>query len=51
MLFQQMPEVHDRGVFRYRGAQGQACKLAHGRDFVERFFHGRVAEENQFCSR
>jgi hypothetical protein len=44
MLFQQVPEVHDRGVFRYRGAQGQACKLAHGRDFVERFFHGRVAQ-------
>jgi hypothetical protein len=44
MLFQQMPEVHDRGVFRYRGAKGQACKLAHGRDFVERFFHGGVAQ-------
>jgi hypothetical protein len=44
MLFQQVLEVHDRGVFRYRGAQGQACKLAHGRDFVERFFHGRVAQ-------
>lgn len=39
MLFQQVPEVHDRGVFRYRGAQGQACKLAPGRDFVELFFH------------
>ena len=45
MLFQQVPEVHDRVVFRYRGAQRQACKLAHGRDFVERFFHGRVAQE------
>ena len=45
MFFQQVAEVHDRGVFRYRCAQGQACKLAHGRDFVERFFHGRVALE------
>ena len=44
MLFQQVPEVHDRGVFRDRRAQGQARKLAHGCDFVERFFHGRVAQ-------
>ena len=44
MLLQQVPEVHDRGVFRYRGAQVSGCKLAHGRDFVERFFHGRVAQ-------
>lgn len=44
MLFQQVPEVHDRGVFGYRRAQGQAGELAHGRDFVERFFHGRIAQ-------
>ena len=30
MLFQQVPEVHDRGVFRDRGAQGQARELAMG---------------------
>lgn len=44
MLLQQVPEVHDRSVFRDRRAQRQACELAHGRDFVERFFHGRIAQ-------
>lgn len=44
MLLQQVPEVHDRGVFGDWRAQRQACELAHGRDFVERFFHGRVAQ-------
>ena len=44
MLFQQVPEVHDHGVFKGRGAQGQARELADGRDFVERFFHGRVTQ-------
>lgn len=44
MLLQQVPEVHDRGVFGDWRAQRQECELAHGRDFVERFFHGRVAQ-------
>ncbi|MNZ50815.1 hypothetical protein D3C78_686140 [compost metagenome] len=44
MLLQQVPEVHDRGVFRDRRAQGQVRKLAHGRDFIQRFFHGRIAQ-------
>lgn len=44
VLFQQMPEVHDRSVFGARRAQGQVCELAHGGDFVERFFQGRIAQ-------
>lgn len=44
MLLQQVPEVHDRGVFRDRRAQCQTRELTHGRDFVECFFHGRIAE-------
>lgn len=44
MLLQQVPEVHDRGVFRNRRAQCQMRELTHGRDFVECFFHGRIAE-------
>jgi hypothetical protein len=44
MLLQQVPEVHDRGVFRDRRAQRQACELAHGGDFVQRFFHGRITQ-------
>ena len=44
MLLQQVPEVHDRGVFRNRRTQRQACKLAHGGDFVARFLHGGIAQ-------
>lgn len=44
VLFQQVSEVHDRGVFGDRRAQSQTCELAHGRDFAERFFHGRIAQ-------
>lgn len=44
MLLQQVPEVHDRGVFGDRRAQRQACELAHRRDFVERFFYGRITQ-------
>lgn len=44
MLFQQMPEIHDCGVFGDRRAQRQACELAHGFDFVGRFFHGQIAQ-------
>ncbi|MNP84434.1 hypothetical protein D3C76_1837370 [compost metagenome] len=40
-----MPEVHDRSGFGDRRAQREVGKLAHGRDFVERFFHGRVTQE------
>lgn len=44
MLLLKVPEVHDLGVFRDRRTQRQACKLAHGSDFVERLFHGRIAQ-------
>ena len=44
VLFQQVPEVHDRGVFGDRRAQHQVCELANGGDFVERFFHGRMVQ-------
>ena len=44
MLLQQVPEVHDRGVFGDRRAELQACELTHGSDFIKRFFHGRVAQ-------
>ncbi|MNG30687.1 hypothetical protein D3C84_1163490 [compost metagenome] len=44
MLFQQVPETHDRGFFGDRCAQGEARKLTHGRDFIKRFLHGRVAQ-------
>jgi hypothetical protein len=44
MFLQQVPEVHDRGVLRDRRAQRQAGELAHGSDFVKRFFHGRIAQ-------
>ncbi|MNT71250.1 hypothetical protein D3C72_2097160 [compost metagenome] len=44
MFLQQVPEVHDRGVCRDRRAQSQVRKLAHGRDFIQRFFHGRIAQ-------
>lgn len=44
MILQQVSEVHDRGVFRDRRAQDQVRKLAHGRDFIQRFFHGRIAQ-------
>lgn len=40
MLLQQVSEVHDHGVFGDWRAQHEMGKLAHGRDFVERFFHG-----------
>ena len=44
VLFQQVPEVHDRGVFGDRCAQRQTCELAHWGDFVKRFLHGRIAQ-------
>ena len=44
MRFQQVPEIHDCGVFGDRRAQRQSHELAHGRDFVERFFHDWIAQ-------
>ena len=44
MFLQRVPEVHDRGVFRDRRAQGQVRKLEHGRDFTQRFVHGRIVQ-------
>ena len=44
MLFQQVPEIHDRSVFRDRRAEGQTSELAHRRDFIQCFFHGWVAQ-------
>ncbi|MCY1424973.1 hypothetical protein D9M71_407480 [compost metagenome] len=46
-FFQQEPKVHDRGVFRDRRAQGQVRKLPHGRDFIQRFLHGRIAQRER----
>lgn len=43
VFFQQVPEVHDGGVFRVRRAQCQTREQAHERDFLERLFHGRGA--------
>lgn len=52
MLFQQVPEVHHRGVFGDRCAQGQACKLAHGGgDFILCSSMAGSFSENPFCSR
>lgn len=44
MFLQRVPEVHDCGVFRDRRAQGQVRKLEHGRDFTQRFVHGRIVQ-------
>ena len=44
MLLQQVPEVHDRGVFRDRRTQCQTRELTHGRDFAERLLHGRITQ-------
>lgn len=44
VLFQQVPEIHDRGVFGNRGAERQPSELAHRSDFVQRFFHARITQ-------
>ncbi|MNR11908.1 hypothetical protein D3C85_1282300 [compost metagenome] len=44
MLLQQVPEIHDGGVFGDRSAERQASKLAHRSDLVQRLFHGGVAQ-------
>lgn len=43
-LLQQVSEIHYRRVFRDRNAERQTSKLAHRSDFVQPFFHGRVAQ-------
>jgi hypothetical protein len=45
MRLQQVPEVHDRGVFGDRHTQCQTCELAHRSDFVKRFFHGWITQD------
>lgn len=44
MLLQQVPEVHDRGVFRDRRAHPQMRELAHVRDFIQRLLHARIVQ-------
>ena len=44
MLLQKLPEILNFGVFRYRGVQGQTCKMARGRDFIQRVLRGRIAQ-------
>jgi hypothetical protein len=44
MLFQQVLEIHNRGVFRDWRAQSQTRELSYERDLIRCLFHRSVAQ-------